>query len=108
MLVPALSAAKGRYVSMIAQARVTRAGLAALQHVQKKDACPADLDALETGALVDPFTGKALVYRTTATGFIVYSVGENLSDDGGTTSREKRSGDIVWRYTEKEEAEPEN
>jgi hypothetical protein len=50
----------------------------------------------------DPFTGKDYIYRKTDTGFTVYSVGENLTDDGGIDryskeGREKGSTDIVWR-----------
>jgi len=105
MLVPALSAAKGRYVSMIAQARVTRAGLAVMQHVTNENAYPANLEALRTGNLVDPFTGGALAYKTTPSGFVVYSVGENLTDDGGTTAKDRRDGDIVWNYCAKKTAD---
>jgi hypothetical protein len=48
----------------------------------------------------DPFTGKDYIYRKTDTGFIVYSVGENLTDDGGIDrysreGRKKGSTDIV-------------
>ena len=32
---------------------------------------------------VDPFTGASLIYRKEGDGFIVYSVGSNLKDDGG-------------------------
>ena len=33
---------------------------------------------------LDPYTGKNLKSKSTATGWLVYSVGENLIDDGGT------------------------
>ena len=48
----------------------------------------------------DPFTGKDYVYRRKDTGFVVYSLGENLKDDGGTSHKEmgwKGDYDIVWR-----------
>ncbi len=32
---------------------------------------------------IDPFSGKPLLYKRTATGYIVYSVGANRVDDGG-------------------------
>ncbi|MGB2906430.1 MAG: hypothetical protein WBB73_04985, partial [Candidatus Aminicenantaceae bacterium] len=32
---------------------------------------------------LDPFTGESLIYRKEGDGFIVYSVGSNLKDDGG-------------------------
>ncbi|MBI1370571.1 MAG: hypothetical protein GC162_18190 [Planctomycetes bacterium] len=34
-------------------------------------------------ALMDPFTGKPLIYKTTANGYVVYSVGEDGVDNGG-------------------------
>ncbi len=44
------------------------------------------------GEPTDPFTGKPLVYRTTqrdgrATGFILYSAGPNMTDDGGRNDK---------------------
>lgn len=40
---------------------------------------PAYLDAVP----LDPFTGTSLLYRQDAHGFTVYSVGEDMTDDGG-------------------------
>lgn len=47
----------------------------------------------------DPFSGKAFCYRPDGAGFIVYSWGPNLKDDGGkpTSSGEPDGGDIVVR-----------
>ena len=97
ILVPPMSSVKNRYMSMIAKARVTLAGLTVQQARHKKGASPATLNALETKIPVDPFTGEALIYRSTPSGFIVYSVGENLTDGGGTLSSEDVEGDIVWQ-----------
>jgi hypothetical protein len=33
---------------------------------------------------IDPFDGKELRYKKLESGYVVYSIGENLSDDGGT------------------------
>jgi len=101
MLVPALSATKARILSMNADARITRVGLALLKHRQAKGAFPNDLRDLGMGDLLDPFTAKPLIYKVTPSGFILYSVGENLADDKGTASQNKHSGDIVWQYSEK-------
>ncbi len=108
MIIPAYSPVKGRYVSMIAQERVIRAGLAALQYASKEGGYAERLDALKAGNLVDPFTGKALIYRTTPSGFVVYSVGQNLVDEGGAASKQKGVGDIVWICSAAKRAEPEN
>jgi hypothetical protein len=49
---------------------------------------------------LDPFTGKNYIYRLKDKGFIVYSVADNLKDDGGTPqfSEQGKKGDfdIVW------------
>jgi hypothetical protein len=74
------------YMTMIAAARVTRAGLAALRYHSEKGIYPPDLQSMNLGALLDPFTGKPLIYRSTPSGFTVYSVGENGMDDGGAKS----------------------
>ncbi len=51
--------------------------------------------------LVDPFSGRELVYRRTPKGCMVYSIGPNLKDDGGEGPRSLGSvfdgGDIVRR-----------
>jgi len=59
---------------------------------------PASLDELGRFAgrdlPADPFTGKALVYTVKPEGFAVYSVGEDLADDGGPSAGPRQdSGD---------------
>ncbi len=44
------------------------------------------LPAYLSSAPIDPFSGRALVYRPTNPGFVVYSVGPNRHDDGGTVT----------------------
>ncbi len=51
-------------------------------------------------APVDPFDGKPLRYRQDETGYSVYSVGENLRDDGGKPAGQDQRGrpaDLVFR-----------
>lgn len=49
----------------------------------------------------DPFTGKDMMYKPVRNGFILYSVGYDLKDNGGTALRlhdqAEPSGDIVWK-----------
>lgn len=49
----------------------------------------------------DPFTGKDLVYKHVRSGFIVYSVGQDLKDNSGAAlqsrGQSEKSGDIFWR-----------
>ncbi len=51
---------------------------------------------------LDPFTGKDYIYKKTAKGFIVYSVADNLKDDGGVWGKPSKwqgDFDIVWEDT---------
>jgi serine/threonine protein kinase len=63
-------------------------------------AYPESLTALTpefmTEVPLDEFDGKPLRYRREDEGFILYSVGTNLVDDGGEDSR--GAGDYVWRF----------
>jgi hypothetical protein len=52
---------------------------------------------------VDPFTGQPYHYQVAGGNLLLYSVGPNQTDDGGTTgSYWHKTGDIVWRGQEKE------
>lgn len=63
---------------------------------------PEDLDAIVSdlgGSVpVDPFTGGPYHYTPRGDTFLLYSIGENLRDDGGVHNY--REGDIVWRGQE--------
>jgi hypothetical protein len=48
----------------------------------------------------DPYTSSEFVYRTEVSGFLLYSVGENGTDEGGLFHF--RNGDIVWRAREQQ------
>ncbi len=56
---------------------------------QLSDLVPAFLSAVPT----DPFDGKLLRYKTLAKGYVVYSVGEDREDNGGT---EKNSEGVPY------------
>jgi hypothetical protein len=46
-------------------------------------------------ALMDPFDGQPLRYRKQGDGYVLYSVGSDLKDDGGKP-RDGKGGDIVF------------
>lgn len=99
LVAPALSQWKARYLSMVAEARLVRVGLAALQYRQEKGAYPADLQAVDAVGILDPFSGKPFIYRADESGLVIYSVGKDWDDDGGLPIKGD-SGDIVWQYVE--------
>jgi hypothetical protein len=83
-----------------AQAQAARAAIAVMRHRLAHGVLPqtlADIDpAFWPEDMDDPFTGEPLHYRQTNNGFMVYSVGENGKDDGGSTERVERTPhDIV-------------
>jgi len=108
MLVPALGRIRTLHCQMVAQTRMTRAGLALLQYRATHGALPATLDALNLDGLSDPFVQGPLHYRVDGEGFILYSVGEDQTDDGGMPKPERRDSDprkqrdkgsdILWRF----------
>ena len=94
------------YRSMSASVRVTRAGLAAIRCRQAQGAFPQTPAALDLKGLVDPYTQGPLHYRRQDGGFVVYSVGEDLKDNGGSPRPDRRADpngkhveyDLVWRF----------
>jgi len=86
-LMPALSRITITDLRNIAQLRTARVALAIERYRLAAgklpdalaDLVPAYLDVVPT----DPFDGNELRYKKLETGFVVYSIGEDLSDDGG-------------------------
>jgi hypothetical protein len=99
-LAPALSRIREVHCRAAADIRVTRTGLALLHYRATHGGFPATLDTLGLRDVSDPFTGKALLYRVEDQGFVLYSVGEDLKDNGGTPKRGKQHTDydLVWRF----------
>jgi len=91
-----------RTEARLALAKVT---LALKLYKHRHGAYPEDLSALAPEILetvpVDPFTGKPLIYRRAGKGFIIYSVGEDLTDNGAsgpaTATQPSKRLDIVWQ-----------
>jgi hypothetical protein len=100
-LAPSLSRIREIHCRAAADIRVTRTGLALLRYRATQGGFPATLDTLGLRDVSDPFTGKPLLYRVEDQGFVLYSVGEDLKDNGGTPKQRKQSTDfdIVWRFS---------
>lgn len=98
LLLPALGAARSRYFCTVSLARVTRAGLTALCQAGTSEGYPESIEGIKADGLIDPFTNRPLIYRKMESGFIVYSVGPDLNDDGGGALEKWKKGDIAWRY----------
>lgn len=89
--------------SAIAQAEARQqlflVGTALESYASQNGAYPERLEAVQGQAngasIVDPFTGEPFHYSMIGNGFELYSVGRDLTDDGGRD--DVRDGDIVWR-----------
>jgi hypothetical protein len=90
-----------RHVTHLARVRVARIALALLATRSEGGGFPEDLSSLVAAGIdiADPFTGKPLVYRTTANGFLLYSLGPDQHDDSGTPVASGWEGwDVVWAF----------
>jgi hypothetical protein len=97
MLVGPLALIDEVQLRSMAQLRAARTGLAIERYRLKAGSLPPNLDALvpEYMAAVplDPFTGQAIKYKPLAKGYVVYSVGNDLSDDGGRERTARKHGE---------------
>jgi len=89
----------------IAELETMRTSLAILRAMRESHALFDDLASLAPkyfdAVPLDPFSGKPLGYKRTENGFVVYSVGYDLDDDGGVPPPEGKKiltdGDVVFR-----------
>jgi len=75
--------------------------LAILRHKRENEEFPRDLSELiKAGNIkvlpMDPYSDKPLVYRKTDDSFLLYSVGENFTDDGGEIVRDEEGKVKKW------------
>ena len=86
---------------------VTQTALAIERYRLAEGHLPVSLDNLVPAFLeavpIDPFDGQNLKYRKLETGFVVYSVGEDLTDEGGAERDSKKRGpkgkQLPWDVT---------
>lgn len=102
ILEPAVGRVNELYAELIAQMRITRAGLALLQEKKAQSVFPETIEKLKIENLYDPFSKKLLRYKPQGQGFILYSVGRDEKDNDGSPRQKKqeKDWDIVWAYRE--------
>lgn len=105
------------HCEMAARVHMTRAGLGLLQYRKEHGAFPQTLDDVKLEKLVDPFVQEPLRYRAEQGGFIVYSVGDDLHDNGGVPRERWDSNnpryktpeyDLLWRFDDAQGSTTEN
>ena len=93
-----LSEAQARHEAVIDLIQI---GILVEQYKAREGHYPDTLDdiasSLGGSVPVDPFSGKGYRYRPLGSTFLLYSIGRNRLDDGGTRDRHYMKGDIVWR-----------
>lgn len=93
--------------SVMAQMNGIRIVLAVKTYKSRSGSYPASLNDVKTKLKwklpIDPFSGKDFIYKHDGKGFVVYSIGQNLKDDGGLDPYDPKNhitpveGDVVWR-----------
>ncbi len=91
-------------IKIRAKLNLTRTALALERHRVQHGALPASLAALVASNpalnMADPFDGEPIRYVMKKRGYLLYSVGENLADDGGVAFRKRaeqeEKGDILF------------
>ncbi|MHC4702293.1 MAG: hypothetical protein ACYTFQ_17130 [Planctomycetota bacterium] len=93
-IMPALARVASLETRSIARLRTAEVGLAVQRYHLATGTLPGKLADLVPAYLEsvpkDPFDGNELRYRNLDPGFVVYSVGEDLSDDGGKEKPARR------------------
>jgi hypothetical protein len=97
MLLPSLSGAATRLATVEARRRAALTAIAVERYrLSHQSALPDNLQVLVPDPLprlpIDPFNGHSLQFHTRTNGFVVYSVGKDLQDDGGNERPEKSTG----------------
>ncbi|MHC4324040.1 MAG: hypothetical protein ACYSUX_07185, partial [Planctomycetota bacterium] len=95
VMMPALSRITTIDLRTFAHLRIARTALAIQRYRLAADKLPDKLADLVPKYLQsvpkDPFDGKELRYKRLEPGFVVYSIGEDLSDDGGKEKPPRRT-----------------
>ncbi|MEJ2705788.1 MAG: hypothetical protein P8Z79_25400, partial [Sedimentisphaerales bacterium] len=90
----------------LAHQRVTQTGLAIERYRLAKGGLPGSLKDLVPAYMravpLDPYDGRSLKYRKLKTGYVVYSIGYDMTDDGGAERGRGRDGQgrpLPWDIT---------
>lgn len=99
---PALIHSVDTWNRMEAHTTLLQVGLAISQYHREHGEYPEKLELvapyLNEGVPSDPYTGNQLVYERRGAGYVLYSLGPNLTDDGGVALAGPggMKGDVTW------------
>lgn len=101
LLFPATWGAFNATGTSLAHRDLVLAAIAARQYEHKHGQLPDSLQALVPEFLpavpTDPFDGQPLRFQATDEGLVIYSIGRDRQDDGGSDPEQQREPDIVVR-----------
>lgn len=104
LLIPSLDRVQGKHAEAQALRRMALVALALQAYKAEKAAYPDQLSALAPSVLpavpADPCHDGPLFYRRDRDGYVLYSAGADLDDDGGKplprNHQPRADGDLVW------------
>lgn len=107
LLWPALARTLDIDTRCTAEALAAQTALAVERYRLAEGHLPESLDNLVPAYMefvpADPFDGRSLKYRALETGFVVYSIGDDLTDEGGAErdgrGRDQRGKPLPWDIT---------
>ena len=88
LVLPSLARAAARQADAEARIGTSRVAAALRQYRDARGDYPQSLESIRDllpESPIDPFTGRPYLYRREGTGFVVWSVGEDLLDGGGAS-----------------------
>jgi hypothetical protein len=87
------------WIEQAAQHRVLLLSVRMMMAKRQSGRYPTSLGSFHGQDAIDPFTGRGLVYKPSAKGFVLYSVGRDRTDDGGEPFTSGPGPfDIVFKY----------
>jgi hypothetical protein len=98
----------GRIAQLVWRFKTHRQGVIAvlgiMEYRQEKGDYPSNLNELVAAGYldklpIDPYSGGPMVYRRTDGGFLLYSLGKDLKDDGGIQGTNSQGKPRMWRDT---------
>ncbi|MCX6345485.1 MAG: hypothetical protein NT018_10515 [Armatimonadetes bacterium] len=107
MLIPVFAKANVEHYKTDAEIACCRVSLGLEAYKVKFRRYPQNLSQLKSqlkwALPIDPFSGKALIYKPNGKSFTLYSIGPDQKDDGGRKSRKYNrlgvlTGDIIWKW----------
>ena len=107
ILLESLMPAIGRVANLMYQGRTSHQATVTILAIHRwqldKNEYPANLEKIVAAEYlkevpIDPWSDKPLLFKKTADGFTLYSIGLNFKDDGGTIAKDIKGQTTLWNH----------